>query len=260
MNKTAPQPQGAVARFSQRIFASVFLPAISFCLTIHNLSAGNATWKVTPASGDWNTAANWTPATVPNGPADIATFAVSNTTDVSTSANTEVNSIAFNPGASEFAVSVGLATELTISGVGIVNNSGVAQELITPVDAAGNQGDIQFFNSATAGTGNVFTIAGSFTGYLGGYINFWDTTTAGDNTFTLGGGVSGVSAAGGRVGILGNSTAGDSTFIVEGGGSGAGTQAVIDFYDNGSAGNATITLNGSSFSDSVGGQAFFSVT
>ena len=36
--------------------------------------AGSATWNSNPVSNDWNTAANWTPATVPNGPEDIATF------------------------------------------------------------------------------------------------------------------------------------------------------------------------------------------
>jgi len=71
---------------------------------------------------------NWTPATVPNGPADIATFDVSNLpfpwvdeTDI------EVNGIVFNAGASAFTIDVystssfGLA--LTISGVGITKNS-----------------------------------------------------------------------------------------------------------------------------------------
>ena len=36
--------------------------------------AGSATWNLNPASDLWSTASNWTPATVPNGPADTATF------------------------------------------------------------------------------------------------------------------------------------------------------------------------------------------
>ena len=43
-------------------------------------NAGSATWNSSPATGDWNTATNWTPATVPNGPSDPATFALSNRT------------------------------------------------------------------------------------------------------------------------------------------------------------------------------------
>ena len=53
--------------------------------------ATSAQWDLDPISGDWNTAENWTPNGVPNGPADIATFGLSNTTDVSISANTEVD-------------------------------------------------------------------------------------------------------------------------------------------------------------------------
>ena len=59
--------------------------------------AGSAEWNLNPTSDDWNTAANWTPMTVPNGPADTAAFALSNTTDVSISADTEVNGIMFTP-------------------------------------------------------------------------------------------------------------------------------------------------------------------
>src|SRR5690242_19000656 len=40
-------------------------------------SAGSATWLNLPESGTWNSATNWSPATVPNGANDIATFAAS---------------------------------------------------------------------------------------------------------------------------------------------------------------------------------------
>jgi len=68
----------------------------------------SAQWDLDPISGDWNTAANWTPMGVPNGPADVATFGLSHTTDVSISANTEVNSIIFTPAATNpYTISVG---------------------------------------------------------------------------------------------------------------------------------------------------------
>lgn len=44
-------------------------------------------------------AANWTPNTVPNGPADVATFGVSNTTGITLDASTQLSGIVFNPGA-----------------------------------------------------------------------------------------------------------------------------------------------------------------
>src|SRR5690348_2693172 len=97
------------------------------CLIAAHSFAGSATWSANPVNSDWNTAANWIPATVPNGPADIATFDQSNITAVSISAGTEVNAILFNPGASAFTMTVPGTVILTLSGDGIINNSGVGQ-------------------------------------------------------------------------------------------------------------------------------------
>ena len=65
--------------------------------------AGSATWNQNPTSGDWNTAANWTPKTVPNATIDIATFGSSNVTDV-TNANVIImlDSLVFSPGAPQY--------------------------------------------------------------------------------------------------------------------------------------------------------------
>ena len=71
-------------------------------LGIHAARAGSATWKASPTNGDWNTAANWTPTTIPNGVSDVATFGASNQTSVTASLSTEVSTIVFNPGASAF--------------------------------------------------------------------------------------------------------------------------------------------------------------
>jgi hypothetical protein len=122
----------------------------------------NAEWDIDPISGDWNTAANWTPNGIPNGPADIATFGLSNTTDVSISANTEVNSIIFTPAATNpYTITASPGLTLTISGVGITNNSGVRQNFVTAVDGAGNRGQIVFTNSATAGTSSIVNTGNS---------------------------------------------------------------------------------------------------
>src|SRR5690348_7374718 len=91
---------------------------------------GSATWNLSPTSGDWNTAANWTPATVPNGPSDTATFGLSNTTGVAVSASTEVNEIVFGSGASAFTLSVNSHAVLTIDTGGVVNSSGATQNFI----------------------------------------------------------------------------------------------------------------------------------
>ena len=70
------------------------------------LYAGSATWSMNPISGDWNTGANWTPETVPNGPSDIATFGFSTITNISTSDQTGIDSIVFNPGAKAYTITL----------------------------------------------------------------------------------------------------------------------------------------------------------
>jgi len=77
-----------------RIIVAAICCLLTFILPTASYAI-SAQWDLDPTSGDWNTAANWTPMGVPNGPADIATFGLSNTIDVSISSNTEVNSIIF---------------------------------------------------------------------------------------------------------------------------------------------------------------------
>ncbi len=63
----------------------ITIGSVVMALATSELYAGSATWDLNPASGDWNTAANWSPTTAPNGPSDTATFGFSNTTGVSLS-------------------------------------------------------------------------------------------------------------------------------------------------------------------------------
>src|SRR5436305_46187 len=102
--------------------------------------AGSATWNLNPDNSDWNTPGNWTPATVPDGPADIATFDFSNRRSVTLSASAEVSSLVFNPGAAAYLISPKPGNVLTISNTAITNNSGQLQSFATMVDGAGNQG------------------------------------------------------------------------------------------------------------------------
>src|SRR2546421_2929926 len=93
-----------------------------------NVRAGSATWSLNPTSDDWNTASNWMPNTVPNGPADVATFENSNEPNLFLSAVTEVSEVVFNPGASAFTITTtDVNIPLIISGPGVTNNSGITQ-------------------------------------------------------------------------------------------------------------------------------------
>jgi len=206
--KTIPlaSPAPAVARLSRGSVLRGVVVLISFVATA--AFAASATWKANPGSGTWNAAANWMPATIPNGAADTATFAFSNIRGVFFVADTEVNGIVFNAGASPFTL-VNQAPTVTISGKGITNNSGIVQNF-TP-----GPGQMTFTNSATAGSLTSFTNTGA--------IVFAGSSSAGNATFDNDG----------ELTFLNISTAGDATFINEGGKvSGAGGAPVV--FDTGS--------------------------
>jgi autotransporter-associated beta strand protein len=217
--------------------------------------AGNAAWNVNPTSGDWNTAANWTPATVPNGPADTATFNVSSQTEVSLSSSVTLDGIVFNPGASNFRIAANAPAGFFISGVGVTNNSGVAQNFVMTVDGARNQGTIFFVGNATAGDAT-YTNEGAIVRFaFGGHVEFFNFATAENGTFISNGGTVG-NADGGNVIFFDSSTAGQANFIANGAtvpGAGGGQ---VEFGHTSSADHATLTATGGPGATS-GGAIFF---
>ncbi len=183
--------------------------------------ANSASWNLNPTNGDWNTAANWTPQTVPNGPTDVATFAGSSITDLTFSAEmTEVAAIVFNPCGSSFNItadpeSTQTDVTMTISGTGIINNSGVTQNLAA-AQVGGHDGFIDFVNGASAGDGTALTAFGATTNglYHGGFIFFYDTSTAGTASIVVGGALAGDGAFGGSLVFANPAIAGNASIIV----------------------------------------------
>jgi autotransporter-associated beta strand protein len=250
-------------RFQQRLVLLAAVVLLLLRLAQNSAFAGSATWKANPVSSDWNTAANWTPPTIPNRASDTATFATSNRRAVSVSANTEVNGIVFNAGASAFTItanpaftSLGLA--LTLSGVGITNNSGVAQNFVTAVVSAFQIGQVHFTNSATAGTSTIFTNnSATINSGFPGVMRFSDTSTAGNGSFTNNGGAV-AGATGGYIIFDDGSTAGNGTFTNNGATVNPGIGAITEFRYFSSAGNAMITNNGGAVSGfAEGGVTYF---
>jgi len=239
---------------------SLSLTAISY--------AGSATWNLNPTNGDWNTAANWTPVTVPNQPADVATFATSNQTSVSftTPGFTTISGVTFNSGASPFTIGVGPAgtgtVELELSGTGIVNNSGIIQNVFVN-QTVGSETILDFQNSATAGDLMQYVIGS-------GEINFDDFSSAGTSTITMNGGFSffrdsstaaqatlilkGSDSAPAEMTFISSTTsAGSATFIVNGTGGGAGNVCGM----GGNSSTAIFTANGAIDSAHGPGQVTF---
>ena len=216
--------------------------------------AGCATWNLNPTSNDWNTAANWTPATVPNGAHDTATFDVSNVTDVFVQATDILKAMTFDPDASPFTISIGGSVavgSLTLGSAGIVNNSGTTQNLLIAGLSTDLQSSLTFIRTATAGNGTVITnnpygttifadssSAGSATfinhseGGLGMTV-FRDNSTAANGIFTN---EAGDGQFGGQISIEDDSTAGAGFFTNKGQGLLGG---VILFDLNARAGTAT---------------------
>src|SRR5215472_15763506 len=176
--------------------------------------AQDATWSTAPGSSDFNTAANWTPATVPTG---TAFFGTSTTTSLSFSANTTVGGFTFNPGAPAYTFTVSSPFSLTFNNAGIsggnvtiTNNS---QLNFSQTSSAGNavitnNGLMRFLFFGTAGNANITNNS---------FLQFVNETSAGNATITT--------ATGAITLFSDTSTAGLARLIANAGG-------VVDFSSN----------------------------
>src|SRR5262245_7924413 len=151
--------------------AAALLAAMPAC-------AQDATWSQTPSSGNFNTAGNWNPPTVPTG---TAFFGASNVTSLSFSANTTVGGFAFNAGAPAYTFTVPSTFSLAFSGAGIgggdvtIINNGIMRFVF--FSTAGNANItnntfLQFVNETSASNATITTATGAAT-------LFSDTSTAG---------------------------------------------------------------------------------
>jgi autotransporter-associated beta strand protein len=235
------------------LFAAAMLPLL--LLSRGTTLAGSATWNLNPATNDWNTAANWTPATVPNGLSDVATFDVSNKTSVSLSSSVTLNGIVFNPGASAFTITSASAfSTFLINGAGITNNSGIEQKFVTAAKGH-DQGEIDFAATATAGNATYTNNGAVANGSFGGGTSFFNTSTADTGTFIANGGVvSG--AAGGGILFFESSTAGSGNFTINGGSVSGATGGHVEFVNLSTADHATLIANGG-LGGGAGGTIFF---
>lgn len=204
---------------------------LALLLSLESAWAGSATWNLNPTSGAWNTAANWTPATVPNGSSDVATFDLSDTTAVSVTTNIVVDSVVFKAGASAFITDVKGAVSqkaLRITGAGVINNGSNTQNFTASGDAAGF-GAISLEGSASAGSNVTYTANGNPVQFAGtGAIELHQSASADAATLVANPGLSMNSFSGG-----------------------------INFFDSSSAATATIVNNASSFFGAGGGLTGF---
>ncbi|MBA3964110.1 MAG: autotransporter-associated beta strand repeat-containing protein, partial [Chthoniobacterales bacterium] len=259
-----------------RLTGSVALLCLLSLSFVPSASAGSATWKLNPRNTIWSQPANWTPATVPNGPDDIATFGQSTKTTIGGSPIT-VNGIVFAPGASAYTMAFAPAV-LQIVGVGITNNSGIVQTFVAATfqgaATAGNltafTGAVDFYGTSSAGNAsftsqNINAIEffdsstaanAAFTLFEDGEVFFNGSSSAGQATFTLNGATE--SGFGSSVSFNETSTADQATLIINGGTIGSVGLGGIVYFTGGTAGGAVVTVNAGTVEDSPGGTAYFS--
>jgi autotransporter-associated beta strand protein len=252
---------GTIAAMRSPILSCAIILTLSLgaLSTIH---ADSATWNLHPTSGNWDTAANWTPATVPNGPADIATFSTTSRSTVSlVNVQIEVASLIFDNAATNYTITVGghnkaALSELTIGNAGIVNNSGKLQTFVADV-ARGTAGEIIFIGNAHAGTFTQFTMRGGRGSDADGGLTLFNDQSSADNAALIIDGAERNGAINGEVRFFDNSTAGSATFFVQAATGAFRNNASVNFFGTSSGGNSVITAEGAAVKDASGGAILF---
>ena len=159
----------------------------------------------------------------------------------------------FSPDASAYTINVnsGSLSPLTIGGVGVVNGSAMTQNFLSDTG-----GWIFFQNSATAGSGIIFTVIGQHDNRGSGLIIFSDTSSAGNATFICEPGGFDQSTVG-AVYFHDSSTAGNGTFICNGASVPGAGPGYIEFDSASTAGTGTFTCNGGTTASASGGSIAF---
>jgi autotransporter-associated beta strand protein/VCBS repeat-containing protein len=188
----------------------------------------DATWLLTPTSGDWNTAANWSPAAVPDG---MANFGATNNSTLTIAANTSIGALVFAAGGPPFTFYTfkiagpqnPTSPSFDIVGAGILNSSAVIPRFTIGGGSSLTAGTLQFHNSSSAGNANLFVDSSST-------LHFWDLSTADQATINIGGSFSNFLAA---AVFHDTSKAGSATITL-------GFDTSLSFVGSSSADSATI--------------------
>ena len=225
--------QSARRRLSRRCGALLATTAL-VAVTAFAPSAArvqDATWLLNPTSGDYNTATNWNPATVPMG---TAFFGASNTTALTVSAAT-VGGWTFNGGASAYTFAndgfinfIGAGIAINGGSAAIINDNGLSFNANSTAGSATitNNDNLRFNDASTAGSATITN-----TDFAS--IDLVNNSSAGNATITNTG----------NIFFASNSTAGAATIT---------NSHQIFFSENSTAGNSSITNNSSIYLEGSG--------
>jgi len=195
------------------------IAALLLCSQVGGVAAPvastSSTWLANPGSNNWNTGTNWAEGVAPTTSTQSAVFGSSSVTNVTLSSFVTLNGIQFSPGASPYTIGIG-GNGMEFFGAGLVNNSTKTQTFLV-----GPNGDMNFFNSSTAGANTVIAVSGGDGGEGSpGKLHFWDSSTAGSAILIANGGVDGGEGglAGGGIYFEGSSSGGQASIRVNGNG------------------------------------------
>ncbi len=236
---------GSRVRWPLRLLASTVLVAAAALAGAAPARSQDSTWNFFAGSGDFNTAGNWTPTTVPTG---TAFFGTSNVTSLTLSADTTVGGWTFKTGAPSYDFTISQLLDFTSAGIVVIGGSAAITNFsnITFHNASaagsavivGQLGSVNFHDTSSAGTATITNIPGgslffrnAATAGSATINNFWftqfsNTSSAGNATFF----------SNGSIEFRDASTAGSASFTSGG---------AIEFFSTSSAGSATITSTGS---------------
>ena len=247
----------------------------------------DATWRLSPADGNWNNPANWSTGSVP-GDFDNATFDTSVIRDPEITLNSFINEIIFDGTADAFTVTAVPGVFLATS-EGVANNSGVEQNFVAASDGvmsgvwlinggavtgpvtftqeasdtnsgSGFGGFLQF-GFAVAGEATIHNLGASVAGGVGGGAGFFfSSSTSAENSTIINEGAAAPGATGGNcVFSKGDPTAGNATLIANGGSNG-GSGGFFTFLNRSTGGTARVELFGNGYLDiSAHGQETFTI-
>lgn len=199
------------------------LSSLTLCAALTSARADSASWLLNPASGDWNTPANWSPTSVPNSTTDVATFGISNQTDVALSSSVTVATLSFLRGGSSYNITVAPTLSFKLVGKGLSNQAGVNQTItIQPATGpAGNASGSLSFSAKASAT--------------------FHSSLAPVTLVNNGGAVP--DAAGGQTVFSDNAKAGGAMLIANGGTNG-GDGGLISFEDRSDGASARVQVYG----------------
>ena len=148
VDTNAPEARATnAARYSGRLRRGevrahlVATTAVAALLAATSAHAQDANWRLSPGSGDFNTAGNWSPAAVPGVPTGTGTafFGLSNITDLTFNplAANSLSGFLFNNALSgAYSFSLAPLSSLTFTGAGIQNFAGIPVQMLAPARRA----------------------------------------------------------------------------------------------------------------------------